>query len=129
MGMYTEIFVSVRLHKMPEDVFSVLQFLVNGGETPKELPKHEFFDASRWQHVLAMSSYYFIPRSVTEFFVDDIAKCGFLVSLSNLKNYDSEIEKFFDWLMPFIDAQEGEMVGYYRYEEELLPTVVVKQAT
>ena len=129
MGMYTEIFVSVRLYKMPEDVFSVLQFLVNGGEMPKELPKHEFFETNRWQHVLTMSSYYFIPRSVNEFFYDEIAAQWFLVSLSNLKNCGSEIEKFFDWLMPFIDASEGEMAGYYRYEEELLPVVVVKQAT
>ena len=55
---------------------------------------------------------------------DDIAKAWCFVSRSDFKNYDSEIEKFIDWIGPHLDVNPGEMIGYYRYEEFSEPTII-----
>ena len=42
----------------------------------------------------------------------------------NIKNYNNEIEEFFEWLMPYIDGEEGDFIGYSRYEETKELTLV-----
>lgn len=49
---------------------------------------------------------------------------GKLISEPILKNYDSEIEEFLDWLEPYIGT-EG-FIGYMRYEEWEDPTLHMK---
>jgi hypothetical protein len=41
---------------------------------------------------------------------------------SNLKNYDSEIENFLDFISPYIETDE--FIGYMRYEESEKPTLI-----
>lgn len=41
---------------------------------------------------------------------------------SNLKNYDSEIEKFLDWIVPYIGTNG--FIGYTRSEDDDDPTLV-----
>lgn len=36
---------------------------------------------------------------------------------ANLKNYDGEIAKFFDWIDPYVEGSEGDYMGYSLYEE------------
>ena len=82
-----------------------------------------FFETHRWLRILTSSSYYFVPLSVSELVKDDITNQYALVAYSSLKNYDSEIEKFVDWIRPYVNATQGEMLGYIRYEEDSEPEI------
>ena len=128
MGMYTEICLNVRLVKdLPSDTEHVLKYLCGDAERPKELPAHPFFDCDRWDIVLRCSSYYFVPFSWQNMRFNEISGCYYLCARADLKNYDSEIEKFFAWLDPYIDTHAGEFIGYSRYEESDTPTLYFKK--
>lgn len=42
----------------------------------------------------------------------------------HLKNYDDEIDKFFDWLNPYIEGIPGQCIGYKWHEYDDAPTLV-----
>ena len=73
--------------------------------------------------MLTCSSYYFNAQPVHVFEYDVIGRCWFLTNISNLKNYDSEIEKFLDWISPYIE--DTGFFGYMRYEEDDFPTLLI----
>jgi hypothetical protein len=112
---------------LPEEVVRALQIMFGGADVPEgPLPDAPLFEKSRWRMVGRCSSYYFIPESVSRMSFNNIANCWLIVSCSDLKNYDGEIEAFFEWIMPYVDAQPGEFVGYSRYEECNEPTLYYK---
>lgn len=125
MGMYTEMVLNVSLVKdLDPDVVDVLSFLAGDADEPDHLPNHPFFLCDRWAMVLRCSSYYFVPFAFAKFVNDEIG--WYLSTRFDMKNYDSEIEHFIDWLMPHIDALPGEFLGYHRYEESESPTLIFK---
>ena len=95
-------------------------------EERPELPPHEFFSCDRWGMLFTMDSYYFDADTHSILRYDDIAEQYFLNIQSNLKNYDSEISKFIDFIMPYVDAMKGDFLGYSRYEEDTEPTLIYK---
>ena len=46
---------------------------------------------------------------------------------SSIKDYDSEIEKFLDWIRPYLQPPDkGEVeIGFHHYEERIAPTNLV----
>lgn len=106
------------------DVVGILHALIYDVELPSlvVLPKHEFFRCDRWKMICCCSSYYFdgLTHSIMSF--DTISKTWKVNIRANLKNYDSEIEKFLDWLAPYIKTYG--FIGYTRYEEFDDPTLV-----
>lgn len=122
MGMHTELVISTQIKPVPE-VIEVLKYMVGEIDTiPAKLPDHEFFDCARWTMIFTSHSYYFVPHSVQLLKYDDIANAWSLVTRADFKNYDREIEKFIDWILPYVD-NEDEMIGYSRYEESREPTI------
>ena len=119
MGMYTELVLGVNLVRdVPKEVIDILEFMISGTfEDPEPItPDHPLFKTDRWRTMLQSDSYYFggfsnslisAPR-----FKDDVYR---LSIRSNLKNYDSEIELFLNWLTPYIETRG--FIGYMRYEE------------
>lgn len=122
MGMYTQLVMACRIKNDPE-VVRVLKYLADPGEEEIETPDHEFFGAARWKWLFTMSSYYFVPATVSKFELDSVGRSWSLITCSNLKNYDQEIQKFIDWVSPYFEDAD-EMVGYYRYEEDREPTII-----
>jgi len=130
MGMYTEFHLNVELKQnLPQEVIDVLNYMTKennlGTEKPNTIPVHPLFMTDRWSSMLLMSSAYFpvIPDS------DFIAARGYgntvLSIRTNFKNYDGEIKKFINWISPYIDGNEL-FLGYYRYEEDDLPTLIFR---
>lgn len=116
MGMYTEINVCFDLTKdAPKNVVSILYYLIDGDDEPSNLPNHEFFKCDRWHMVACCDSYYFDGSTNSKMVFDNISKTWKINIRANLKNYDSEIEKFLDWLAPYIETVG--FIGYTRYEE------------
>lgn len=131
MGMYTEYHLRFELVNNPnvrEFFQSWLTWDVGGYgiEVPDtEEFKHEFFQCERWMWLPYSSSFYF-PQggksgSYTPWGIDD----HFDVTLTgSIKNYDFEIEKFIDWVKPYVYGHG--FMGYHLYEEDTEPTLVYK---
>lgn len=119
MGMYTELIFKAEIRgDIPNEVRAVLHHLFNDGEAPTTLPDHEFFKCDRWGMVGKCSSFYHVPFALSRY------TDGYIFSRSDLKDYDDEIRKFVDWVMPYIRAEEGACIGWSWYEEADLPTLL-----
>jgi hypothetical protein len=124
MGMYTEIYINVDLKKdTPDDVIGVLKALC------RILPDQECDDVladypDGWICLFSNMSYYtpFTNCKFLEF--DDISKKWSLLGKGDIKNYNMEIEEFFEWIMPYVDGYPGDFIGYSRYEEDQKPTLM-----
>lgn len=127
MGMYTEIYICTGIKQDIKDIdLNVLKFLFMGENKPDTLPSHRLFSTPRWHMIGSCSSHYHIPYSTSDMKYNEIAKQYFIVSRSDLKNYNDDIELFFDWIMPFLNKSEGEFIGYSRYEETNIPKLYFK---
>ena len=129
MGMYTELHFNVELKKnVPDIVLDTLKYMTDGNleDKPKEIPDHPFFNCSRWTVLFRMDSYYFASDTHSTLRLDDISQTHYLCVRSNLKNYDSEISHFLDWIMPHVDAFDGDFLGFSRYEESEEPQIIRK---
>lgn len=116
MGMYTEINVCFDLMRdPPKNVVNILHYLIEKADIPLILPKHKFFECDRWDKVACCDSYYFDGSTNSKMVFDNISKTWKINIRANLKNYNSEIEKFLNWLAPYIDTKG--FLGYKRYEE------------
>jgi hypothetical protein len=124
MGMYTEIFVNVNLKKeTPDEVLNVLRAMCFEGDE-----EHLKGFPIRWDRLFSDGSYYTPRTSCASLKWDRISEAWSLLGKGDIKNYEREIEQFFDWIMPWVDASPGEFIGYKRYEDSDLPTLVVKKA-
>ena len=127
MGMYTALHLNIELERNTTlDVIWTLEAMT-GKKAPTFQFDHPLFDTARWDFMLQCSSYYHKAWSASEMVYDDTAKCYFLRVQCDFKNYDSEIELFLDWIDPYIRAEPGEFLGYYRYEEDVEPTIIYKR--
>jgi hypothetical protein len=117
MGMYTELIFGCSLKSnTPSAVIALLQAMVKGGgEIDKIilLPDHDFFKCERWRWLFTGGSYYFgVNEALGKIWQDNIDKEWKISTRSNIKNYDGEIEKFLDWIKPYIESGSGEQEMY-----------------
>lgn len=120
MGMYTELVIKCDLiDDLPDKVVEVLNFLFLEGDEPQNLPDHDFFSLENWSSIGRCSSYYHIPATLN-FFDGE-----YLFSRSDLKNYEYEIDRFIDWISPYIDAEPGNCIGWEWYENCNEPTLIL----
>lgn len=126
MGMYTEFHFNSELKEdVPESVLAVLRYMLpSDNEQPEPpLPDHPFFKCERWRMLLTMDSYYFDADTHSTLRLDH-DESYYLCVRSNLKNYDNEINRFVDWITPYLDKFGGEFLGFKRYEEIEVPTLL-----
>ena len=125
MGTYTEIFfraeVDAEAHGVLERMAEGYSWLHDSG-----WPDHPLFSTDRFLSLMACGSYYFPGANHLEFEKRTYDE-GVCVSFrANLKNYGSEIEKFFDWVAPHVLDGEGTFLGYSLYEEADVPRLYFK---
>lgn len=117
MGMYTEIYARGTLMRdTPNLVVAALRYMAGEGEKPDPLPAHELFQTYRWD-VLGRGASAYFPATSSTVYKDIYSNNWAFMFHANLKNYDGEIEKFFDWIDPYVEGGEGEYIGYSLYEE------------
>ena len=109
MGMYTEVYISADLRSdMPEDKKDVLRAMCSGDWAfmeDNQLPL-------RWSMLFGSGSCYTSDTQCSEFNEERMS----LIGKGDIKNYDDEIAKFFDFIIPW--CEDGDtFIGYYRYEE------------
>ena len=123
MGMYTELVLNVTIKRdAPADVIRTLSEMAMGSGVTTPAVGHPFFKTDRWSFMLAYRSFYFIPIASTRF--EKVQSNYYLSVRCDLKNYSSEIELFIEWLTPFIDAMDGDFLGYKRCEEDDKPSLL-----
>ena len=124
MGMYTELNIGVKLYSnTPENILDILRYMVGDiNIEPDDKPNHPLFETDRWRMLFMSDSYYFdgITNSVLDY--DGITEAYYLTVRSNFKNYDDEINKFLDFIRPYLDTKG--FLGYYRYEEDEYPVLI-----
>lgn len=127
MGMYTELNIGVEICPTPT-VVQKLNYMLGRDIEDVHIEHPLFTDQTRWKYMLVSDSYYFDSKSDSKLFIDNLHPDNpmyFLNVRCNLKNYDEEIEKFMDWLCPYIKT-EG-FLGYKRYETYDAPTLIYKE--
>lgn len=125
MGMYTELVLGIEVENNPK-VIQTLKYMLNKTEYHPEW-EHELFKTDRWEYMLICDSYYFDGQTDSKLFEDNLnpnTPMYFLNVRCNLKNYNDEIEKFLDWLSPYIKTYG--LLGYKRYEECEEPTLIYR---
>lgn len=129
MGMYTEFHFNVELRKdTPEEVLCVLRYMVGGdANLATSPPSHALFETERWVSMLMSDSYYFPADTCSTLRSDDIAGTHYLCIRCNLKDYGGEIKAFVSWIDPYVEAFDGDFLGFSRYEESEDPTVIRKE--
>lgn len=121
MGMYTEIYVNVDLKpETPTEIIEVLKAICGDGDEAALEGK-----PGRWCMLFNSGSYYTPNTSCKNLTYSEIGACWSLLGKGDIKNYGGEIEQFFAWLSPWIDAELGDFIGYTRYEESPTPTLVL----
>lgn len=123
MGTYTEIFFRAEVDAEAAAIIAML------GDGTKALgwPDHEFFGAPRFAAIATCSSYYFPQANHFAVEYDEITQSWHASFRANLKNYDNEIEKFFDWVDPHVIGGLGDFIGY-SMEETCSPSLRFKEA-
>lgn len=125
MGMYTELNCAFELNKeTPQQVIDVLMFMIEGGDQNQLSGNHPLFETHRWSYMLQSDSYYFDGDTHSTIRFDTITEQYTVTIRCNVKNYHREIEHFIDWITPHIDKFPDEFLGYKRYEEADLPTLL-----
>jgi hypothetical protein len=126
MGMYTEIFFRA---EVDEEAYEAIQAIHNNDAHP--WPDHPFFNCARFDMVTRCSSYYFPGANHYTAEVDDTytGRTYYVSFRANLKNYDDEIAKFFDWVTPHCRDRvyEKTFIGYSQYEEDDEPKLFYKE--
>ena len=126
MGMYTEFHFNAELKEdTPEDVLGLLRYMT--GETrdrPDKTPDHELFETGRWFLMLCCDSAYFDMSTASGLHRSGTFSFWYLSIRTNFKNYDNEIDKFLDWIHPYLNKDDAEFLGFYRYEDDENPTLI-----
>lgn len=123
MGMHTEIYVKAVLKEdVNINVIDVLKYMLGMDNIELEdliLPNHSLFTTNNWHYMLRSGSYYHVPYVVSLFEYNNISENYYLVVRSDFKNYQGEVEKFFDWISPHVEKDgDKTFMGYSLYEED-----------
>lgn len=107
-----------------KNVIDILRVMTNTADIWNPLlPDHPLFKTQRWNKLFCMSSHYFVPTSIQQFEYNHISDEWSLVTYASIKNYDNEIEKFFDWIRPYLASSVGDFIGYSQSEYDDAPTL------
>ena len=127
MGYYTELKFKAKLKQdTPDNVVSILKRVINerdlghdkvffkSEDVFKPEIDHPFFKCERW-YMLFLSTNSDDQKQGGKFYEEN---GRWVLDLhTEFKNYDSEIDHFFEWIKPFIvGRKKKQYVGYYRGE-------------
>ena len=129
MGMYTELIFGASLKNLPDYVVEALECTINHKEmvTQEAIDFEEQYNLSR---IFLGSSYYFgAHQNKSTFVYDVIGEHWVLSTRANCKNYQYHIEKFIEFITPYVESGSGpnDIFAYVQYEESDFPTIYSKQ--
>lgn len=115
MGTYTELRCDFRIRAdTPAEVIAVLEYMVGQRDEFPPLPNHPLFSCERWEYMLQQFKRYLDTESL----IRNHDGTWRLNTHSEFKNYDSEIDHFFNWIAPYIVCDQDGPVGWQWCEDE-----------
>lgn len=122
--MYTELIFGATLKKdTPSQVIQALKYMLGEiSEKPIDFPLPE----GRCEWLFQGGSYYFaINNPVKRMWLDDIDKQYHISTRSNIKNYNSEIQFFLEWIKPYLETGSGsrDLYAIVIHEEQSEPNL------
>lgn len=95
MGYYTVMHLDAVLsNDTPPQVLRILRALVNDEVTCQRWPHHPYFSTTRFQWALCAENNAKLSQSERRIS---------LHVFTEIKNYDSELENFIDWIAPYVE--------------------------
>ncbi len=120
MGTYTKFAADFELKKnTPNEVLETLLYMYGMGVQPGQLPDHKLFSTNRWAKMVYGSD---SGLAGSRFGFDREEGSWKVRVRCNLKNYDSEIELFLEWIYPYM-ATKG-FIGYIHSETRAVPILI-----
>lgn len=119
MGMYTELIFGATLKKdTPNEVIETLKSMCG---LQSEI---DILQLSR-NPLYAQSCYFGVSSSKPFMEFDSITKKWVISTRGNIKNYEGDIDKFLEWIRPYIANGSGvrDMYAIVMYEEWEEPTI------
>lgn len=129
--MYTELIFGASLENLPTHVAEAINYVIN--DKPENEVSQEalqFADEYDLSRIFWGSSYYFGAHKNKPTFVwDKIGDHWVLSTRANCKNYQNQIEKFIEFITPYVESGSGydhNIFAYVQYEEAEFPTMYGK---
>jgi hypothetical protein len=108
MGMYTDYALKFSIKKESEDfdlIMSVMEHMMGSRKVLTRTPDHPLFKTVRWD-IMANSGRSFKKKD------EHFGNVDFML-IGEFKNYEAEIDKFIDWITPYL---YDNLTGYSHYE-------------
>lgn len=131
MGMYTECYVNVHLRRdTPPQLIRMLELMASTDDA--DVPEMDalekqmgarLFTLPRWRCVFLSDSAYFPTDAYRKITRQPDGRVH-LESTWNQKNYNGEIEAFWEWIAPWVDCGPKDVVGHDQYEETDEPDLI-----
>lgn len=119
MGYYTEINFGARLKEnTPKIIIDTLRYAADRGKVecdknlesddPVLIADENLMETYNLWNIMHSCSYYFgISDSISKMWYDSCGKFWMLSFRANCKNYDGRLEKFVEWIKPYVDTGSG----------------------
>ena len=130
MGTYSGFVMTSKLRAdAPQHVVDILSGLIARSEPPEieSPPDHPFFRCARWGQIGANLYGWKWPGEPDGFSISQACAGGgmdFTVR-SIQRNDDREFDKFVDWISPFLDATDGDVIAQMQSEVAYGPTFYI----
>lgn len=116
MGMYTECLLNCIVKKGAK--LDAIRARLAGEEGT-------LTGSPRDRMLLTGGSFYHHPEKVASLYEVSYTDSAYLFCRFDLKNYDSDIEIFLDWLSDAVDEVDDTCIGWYWYEEDPRPSLLI----
>ena len=123
MSSYTQLVLSVSFNTdLPAIVKQGIDYLALEIDLPMSYPEHPLFIGYAWSGMLKHGSEVFPGSGMSKWVRTNGGwyKLGLNMSI---KNYDKQLEKFLDWIAPYVDSGP-KICGYIMAEDEELPILI-----
>lgn len=90
-------------------------------DTPDEVIKQI---KDKIENHINSDSYYFDENTINTLEKDNTTSSYFLSVRTNIKNHDSQLEKFIEFVTPYLEKNKGDFLGFIRFEETEIPTLI-----
>jgi len=110
MGMYTECLL--KLSMKPGEKLEKIRDRISGID-------NTITGTHRDGMLFLCNSFYHHPDTIASL------KGDYLFARFDLKNYDGDIEALLEWMSDSVDEPEGKCIGWFWYEEEDMPSLLV----
>lgn len=126
MGDFAELNIRFKLKEdIPDSVIYTLDYMASRQmQEPAELPDHPLFKSRRWNHMLHGNDDPAGDDVGVTIFEKDRRDNGLFIFVRSVYKDRGEVDLFFDWIYPYIDALWLEFLGYIKYDTNDHPQLI-----